>query len=92
LSSLKSLASQTAVYGLSSIVGRLINYLLVPIYTRVFIAGEYGIVTEMYAYVSFLAIVFTYGLETAFFRYSEKEKGNPLVYYEMLLTESDIDL
>ena len=86
MSSLKSLASQTAVYGLSSIVGRLINYLLVPIYTRVFIAGEYGIVTEMYAYVSFLAIVFTYGLETAFFRYSEKEKGNPLVYSTSLIS------
>jgi O-antigen/teichoic acid export membrane protein len=86
LSSLKNLASQTAVYGLSSIVGRTINYLLVPIYTRVFIAGEYGVVTEMYAYVSFLAIVFTYGLETAFFRYSEKEKGNPLVYSTSLIS------
>jgi O-antigen/teichoic acid export membrane protein len=86
LSSLKSLASQTAVYGLSSIVGRLVNYLLVPLYTRVFLAGEYGIVTEVYAYVSFLTIIFTYGLETAFFRFSEKEKGNPLVYSTSLIS------
>lgn len=80
MSSLKKLASQTAVYGLSSIVGRLLNYLLVPLYTRVFAPGEYGIVTELYAYVAFFNIVFTYGLETAFFRFAEKEKGNPDVY------------
>jgi O-antigen/teichoic acid export membrane protein len=86
LSSLKSLASQTAVYGLSSIVGRLLNYLLVPIYTRVFVAGEYGVVTQVYAYVSFFTIIFTYGLETAFFRFSQKEKDNPLIYSTSLIS------
>jgi len=72
---LKRLAGQTAVYGLSSILGRVINFLLVPLYTRVFIPGEYGVVTEMYTYVAFLLIVLTYGMETAFFRFSETQKG-----------------
>jgi O-antigen/teichoic acid export membrane protein len=53
-SPLKKLAGQTAVYGLSSIVGRLLNYLLVPLYTRLFAPEVYGIVTELYAYVTFL--------------------------------------
>ncbi|MFP4690569.1 MAG: polysaccharide biosynthesis C-terminal domain-containing protein [Bacteroidales bacterium] len=68
---LKRLAGQTAIYGVSSIVGRVINFLLVPLYTRVFVPGEYGVVTEMYTYVAFLLIVLTYGMETAFFRFSE---------------------
>ena len=68
---LKRLAGQTAIYGISSIVGRVINFLLVPLYTRVFVPGEYGVVTEMYTYVAFLLIVLTYGMETAFFRFSE---------------------
>lgn len=71
---------------MSSIVGRMLNYLLVPLYTRVFLTGEYGIVTELYAYVSFFNIIFTYGLETAFFRYAEKEKGNPKVYSTSLIS------
>lgn len=86
MSSLKKLASQTAVYGLSSIVGRMLNYLLVPLYTRVFMTGEYGIVTELYAYVAFFNILFTYGLETAYFRYAEKEKGNQNVYSSSLIS------
>jgi O-antigen/teichoic acid export membrane protein len=86
LSTIKKLAGQTATYGLSSILGRLLNYLLVPLYTRVFHAGEYGVVTEMYAYVSFLNIVFVYGLETAFFRFFQTEKGNPKVYSTTLIS------
>lgn len=74
MSLFKRLAGQTAIYGLSSIIGRLLNYLLVPIYTRVFEKAEYGVVTEMYGYVGFLMIVFTYGMETSFFRYV-KEKA-----------------
>lgn len=68
----KKLASQTAVYGVSSIVGRVLSYLLVPIYTGHFAAAEYGIVTGLYAYVSFLNVVFTYGLETTFFRFANR--------------------
>jgi hypothetical protein len=65
---LKRLAGQTAIYGLSSIVGRLINFLLVPLYTNLlFNTSEYGVIAEMYAYVAFLLILLTYGMETAFF-------------------------
>jgi len=80
LNPLKKLLQQTAVYGLSSVVGRFLNYLLVPIYTRVFIKEEYGEVTELYAYVGFLIVLLTYGMETAFFRYFNKEKNNTKVF------------
>ncbi len=70
---IRRLAEQTAIYGLSNIIGRVINFLLVPLYTRVFLPGEYGVVTEMYVYVAFLLIVLTYGMETALFRFSEAE-------------------
>ncbi len=83
---LKQLAEQTAIYGLSSIVGRLLNYLLVPLYTRYFIPSEYGVVTELYAYVAFLVIILTYGLETAFFRFSQKEYDKKLVYSTSLIS------
>jgi len=75
-----ALAGQTFVYGLSSILGRLLNYLLVPLYTRVFMPGEYGVVTELYAYVSFLSVIFTYGMETAFFRYASRHDWPDRVY------------
>ncbi|MFH0866570.1 MAG: oligosaccharide flippase family protein [Bacteroidota bacterium] len=83
---LKQLAGQTAIYGFSSIIGRLLAYLLVPIYTRVFIPAEYGIVNEMYAYVSLLIVVLTYGFETGFFRFSEKESDKNKVYSTSLIS------
>ena len=83
---LKKLASQTAIYGLSSVVGRLLNYLLVPLYTRYFLPEEYGVVTELYAYVAFLVIILTYGLETAFFRFSQTEKNKRVVYSTSLIS------
>ena len=70
---LKKLLGQTAIYGLSSIVGRLLNYLLVPLYTRYFTTSEYGDVTLFYAYAAFLLIILSYGMETAFFRFSQRE-------------------
>lgn len=61
---------QTAVYGLSSIVGRLLNYLLVPLYTSVFInPSDYGVVSDLYAWVAFLLVFLTFGMETAYFRF-----------------------
>ncbi len=69
---LKKLAGQTAIYGVSSIVGRFLNYLLVPLYTYTFPPEKYGIVTEFYAYVVVLQILLTYGMETGFFRFSQK--------------------
>ena len=83
---LKKLLSQTAIYGLSSVVGRLLNYLLVPLYTRYFLPAEYGVVTELYAYVAFLVIVLTYGLETAFFRFSQKDNDTKVVYSTALIS------
>ncbi len=77
---LKKLAGQTAIYGLPTILGRLLNYLLVPLYTRVFVPEEYGIVTEMYAYVSFLFVLLTYGMETAFFRFAGQEEQRGKVF------------
>ncbi|MGC6490490.1 MAG: lipopolysaccharide biosynthesis protein [Flavobacteriales bacterium] len=68
----KQLLSQTATYGLSSIVGRLLNYLLVPLYTRYFTTFEYGDVTLLYAYAALLLVALTYGMETAFFRFNNK--------------------
>jgi O-antigen/teichoic acid export membrane protein len=86
LNPLKKLAGQTAVYGLSSIVGRLLNYLLVPLYTRHFTTAEYGEVTTLYAFVAFLVIILTYGTETAFFRFSQREQNKKLVYSTSLIS------
>ena len=82
----KKLAGQTAIYGLSSILGRLLNYLLVPIYTRVFEAGEYGVVTQLYSFIALMTVIFTYGLDISFFRYFQSEKGNPKVYSTSLIS------
>lgn len=74
-----SLLRDTAVYGMSSIVGRFLNYLLVPLYTHVISAasGGYGVVTNLYAYVALLLVVLTFGMETTFFRFANKEGENP---------------
>ena len=76
---LGSLAKQTAIYGLSSIIGRFLNYLLVPLYTYKIAAesGGYGIVTNLYAYTARLLVILTFGMETTFFRFSNKEGVNP---------------
>ena len=83
---LSKLANQTFIYGLSSIIGRLLNYLLVPLYTRCFSPSDYGVVTEIYAYVAFFTIILTYGMETAFFRFSVKEKNNRNVFSTTLIS------
>ena len=78
---LRQLAGQTLIYGMGTIVPRVLNYLLLtPFYTRVFITGEYGVITELYAYVAFLMVLLTYGMETAFFRYAESEADKEKVY------------
>ena len=76
---LGSLVKQTAIYGLSSIIGRFLNYLLVPIHTHKMAAesGGYGIVTNLYAYTALLLVILTFGMETTFFRFANKEKVNP---------------
>ena len=70
---LKKLASQTAVYGLSSIIGRFLNYLLVPLYTYTFPAEAYGVVSEFYAYAGFFAVLLVFGLETGYFRFRNRD-------------------
>lgn len=83
---IKSLISQTAIYGLSSIAGRFLNYLLVPLYTNLFLANEYGVVTELYAYVSILLILLTYGMETGFFRFCQNTNFNRKTVYSTTLS------
>jgi len=80
LNPIKRLAGQTAIYGLPSIIGRILNYFLVPLYTRVFTQGEYGTVSLMYSFVAVVFIVLTYGMETSFFRFFESEKKKKKVY------------
>ena len=82
----RRLASQTAIYGISSIVGRVLTYLLVPVYTAYFAAAEYGIVTGLYAYVSFLNVVFTYGMETTYFRFANRPGTDRRELYDRTLS------
>ena len=70
---IKALAGQTVIYGMGTIVPRLLNYLLVPLYTRVFAPGIYGQITDLYAWIAFLLALLTYGMETTFFRYTQKD-------------------
>lgn len=65
---LRQLAGQTAIYGISSIVSRLLNYLLTPFLTRIMTTGEYGVITDMYALIPFAMVVLTMGMETGYFR------------------------
>lgn len=84
---LKSLVKDTALYGLSSIVGRFLNYLLVPLYTIKITAesGGYGVVTNMYAYTALLMVLLTFGMETTLFRFSTKEGEEPRKVYSTVL-------
>ena len=76
MSQLRTLASQTAIYGLSSILGRVINYFLVGLHTSVFLLDDMGIVSEVYGTVALLLIIVTFGMETTFFRYTTKNVGS----------------
>lgn len=92
---IKKLAGQTAVYGLSSIVGRLLNYALVPIHTWAFAPKEYGVVSEFYAYVAFFAVILTFGMETTFFRFVNKSEDKEKTFnqaFSMVLVLNTIFL
>ena len=74
MSEMKSLAKDTAIYGLSSIIGKFLNYLLVPLYTYALArVDDYGIVTNIYAWTALLLVLLTYGMETGFFRFVNRE-------------------
>lgn len=87
MSNIKSLVKDTAIYGISSIAGKFINYLLVPIQTAAFAAagGEYGVVTNIYAYTALLMVILTYGMETAFFRFANKTEEDVWKVYSTTL-------
>lgn len=73
---MKQLAGQTAIYGLSSVLGRMVNFLLVPLQTAVLTQSQYGINIDFYSLIAFLIVVATFGMETAYFRFSEKKDWN----------------
>ena len=78
---IKKLFGEIAIYGLSSIVGRLLNYLLVPLYTFVFInPADYGVVSELYAWLAFFIVILTFGMETAFFKFIQNEDDKKNVF------------
>jgi O-antigen/teichoic acid export membrane protein len=80
LNPFKRLLTDTAIYGISSIVGRFLNWFLVPYHTRVFGPEIYGIVSNLYSYVAFALIILTYGMETGFFRFASRSKEPEKVY------------
>jgi O-antigen/teichoic acid export membrane protein len=84
--SIKKLAGQTVVYGLGTIVPRLLNYLLTPFLTYGFSAAEFGINSELYAYISFLNVIFTYGMETTFFNFSTRSENKTRVYNTVIVS------
>ncbi len=87
MANLKSLAKETAIYGVSSIVGRFLNYLLVPLYTTALSvqSGGYGVVTNIYAWVALVLVLLTFGMETGFFRFANKEGEDPMRVYSTCL-------
>ena len=86
MASIKSLAKDTAVYGLSSIVGRFLNWCLVPLYVYLFPTEEYGIVTYLYGATAVALVILNYGMETGFFRFANKEKDPETVYTTSLVS------
>lgn len=87
MANLKSLAKETAIYGISSIFGRFLNYLLVPLYTATMAAssGAYGVITNVYSYTALLLVLLTFGMETTFFRFANKEGEDPRRVYSTTL-------
>jgi len=86
LATIKKLAGQTVIYGMPTILGRLLNYLLVPLQTYVFATDQYGIIGELYAWMSLLLVILTYGFETAFFRFSQEEGLKDRTYSTSLIS------
>ena len=90
---LKQLAGETAIYGLSSILARVLNFMFVPIYTRMLTTAQYGVVSEFMAYIAILQVVLVLGLETGCFRFANKEDTDPAkVYPNALLAVFGLNL
>src|ERR1700686_4644512 len=77
MSQIKQLASETAIYGLGSIIPRVLNFLLFPLYTRVFDPAAYGVISYLYVYVAFLNVIYLFGMETAYFRFATRPGVQP---------------
>ena len=87
MAEMKNLARQTAVYGISNILGKFLNWLLVPLYTYVLTSSaEYGVVTNLYAWTALLLVILTYGMETGFFRFANKENADAQKVFGTVLT------
>lgn len=87
MNEVRVLAKQTLIYGLGTIVPRFLNYaVLTFLYTRIFDKTQYGIITELYAWMVFLLIILTYGMETGFFRFAQKEKDYEKVYSTTIIS------
>ncbi len=82
----KKLAGDTVIYGMSSIVGRFLNWWLMPLYVSLFAPEEYGIVTNLYSYVAFFMVLLTYGMETGYFRFASKSNDAENVYSTSLFS------
>lgn len=85
MSVLKKLASDTALYGVSTMLGRLLNYLLVPLHTSLFLPAELAVQVQLYSYAGFALVLYTFGMETAYFRYATKEEDKRQ-YYNLILS------
>lgn len=81
----KKLLSQTVIYGLTGILGRLLNYLLTPIHTEIFATQDYGGIALFYSYAAFLNVIYTHGMETTYFRFISKQKEKNGVSYQLAL-------
>ncbi|MBQ6766326.1 MAG: oligosaccharide flippase family protein, partial [Paludibacteraceae bacterium] len=87
MNEVKSLAKDTAIYGISSILGKFLNWCLVPLYTYLLTSSaDYGIVTNLYAWTALLLVILTYGMETGLFRFLNKGEDNPDTVYSTTLT------
>ena len=92
MAGLKALAKETAIYGLSSIIGRFLNWCLVPLYVWIFPTQEYGIVSYLYSFTAVALVVLTYGMETGFFRYANKSEKPETVYTTSLISVGSTSL
>jgi O-antigen/teichoic acid export membrane protein len=86
MSRIKKLAGETAIYGLGSIIPRLLNFLLFPLHTRIFDPAAYGVISYLYVFVAFLNIIYTFGMETAYFRYATKPGAAPAAVFNIAQT------
>jgi len=86
MAGIKSLAKETAVYGLSSIIGRFLNWCLVPLYVYIFLPPEYGVVSYLYSFTAVALVILNYGMETGFFRFANKEDDWERVYTTALFS------